>query len=284
MIEAAVIVGLLYVLYRGNVLAPLGYAAPGMAPTGLPVPTTAQAAQQGQSAITYQATGSLPIQTSPPANNAALAAQSAASVGAGAVTGATSLGSTSIAGISGAALGVALAGVGVAVTVFAILWGRHEVRLRQAHDENSAVNLGVTGFDQDVQTVNQMYNAGQIDAATAIRALQQALAQYWALVGPRIQPDRNGCANGNACGHMQGILLGGKQPCVGDIGAACCVGCAPLYYSLYAQGTEKGVNPNGVGMVTALQHGGGPSVVKTVYGSSYGAKTREAYTLQWGHP
>lgn len=282
--EIALLLALGLALYASGNLRQFGLS-PGPAtyrPGTIPQNTLPVAAAN-QQAIIQQVEGGVPInQPVSSINVPGMALSSAASVGTGAL--ASAGGTATILGLSGAALGAATAGVGAVVGIFAALWSAHEKRIAQAKNENAAVNVGVQGFDQDIRLVNAQYNAGQIDAQTAIRALQQILAQFWALTTPQIQPGRDGCSGGQACGTMQQVLASGKQPCSGSIGAACCVGCAPLYYSLYAIGNEAGVNPSGAGAVTVLQHGGGTSVVKTVYGNKYGVVTRNGYSLIWGHP
>jgi hypothetical protein len=197
---------------------------------------------------------------------------------------AAGVGGAAVAGTS-LAIGAATAGIGAAVGIFATLWAAHERRAAQARDENSASNIGVAGFDQDIKLVNAQYNARQIDAPTAIRALQQTMMQYWLVVTPHIQPGRNGCQGGNNCQAMQAVARTGQQACAGDIGAACCIGCEPLYYSLYDDGTDTVVaSPKGPGAIWVLQHGGGISQVKIVGGSKYGAQTRYGYTLSWRAP
>jgi len=70
------------------------------------------------------------------------------------------------------------------------------------------------------------------------------------------------------------------NPCTGNIGAACCVGCFNLALSI--------TSPDGVlaaisGQSTAS---GGPYVsnISKVYPSKYGGRDREAYTLDWSPP
>jgi hypothetical protein len=164
-------------------------------------------------------------------------------------------------GVSGAAAGAATLGIGAAVAIFTVLWNQHLVRKKQATSENSSMNVGVAGWDSDMRTINQYYNSHQIDAATAIKAIQQALYQYWQIVTPYIQPGRNGCQGGALC-------TDGVNHCQGSFGAGCCVGCDNLLH---------GAND----AIAKLTAGGGTSTVPTVYGSKYGGHQRNSYTLTW---
>jgi len=277
MIELLVIAAGVAILYESGMLSSIGLApTPSLVSQGLDSPT---AAQQRQQALISQQNLNL-AQPGTPAgiSKAGLAVQGAAQIGGGAVAGSTALANTSIAGVSGAALGAITAGIGVAVTIFAVLWSRHQMRAKQAKDENSSVNLGVSGFDSDVQVINQQYNAGNIDLQTALKAVQQAYAQFWAITTPHIQPGRNGCTGGSSCAGMIATAKTGKQSCTGDKGAACCIGCVPLYYSLYDPGNWTGASPQGPGIVTVLMAGGGVSTCKTIGASSYGTKARTGYT------
>jgi len=119
---------------------------------------------------------------------------------------------------------VALGGVAIAGAIFGALMAAHAARLKQATDENSAVNLGVQGFDRDLKSVTDAVNAKQITIAQALPLLVQIKANYWALVTPKIQPGRNGCQGGAGCpgGQTGGKgCVTGQCKCAGSIGAAC---------------------------------------------------------------
>lgn len=176
-----------------------------------------------------------------------------------------------------AAAGPIGAAVGLVVGLIGGLLAGHELRAKQARNENSAVNIGVSGFDSDLKKVWQAYKSGQIDANGAAQAIQQGvLPGYWTVVGPQIQPGRNGCSDGMSCP----IQTPGKQPCVGSIGAACCIACYQL---------SAGINgPNGALAALQGQSGStqGPYIaeIPQVYGSKYGAQSRSAYTLDFTPP
>lgn len=176
---------------------------------------------------------------------------------------ATAAGIASAAGPIGAA-------VGVVVGLIGGLLAAHELRAKQARDENSAVNIGVAGFDSDLKSIQAALASGT-DVATAIQGAQLAMSNYWALVTPHIQPGRNGCSGGGYCAPNS------AQPgyCQGNIGAACCIGCADLMPSLN--------NPDGVLAAlngTSTASGGKTTAnILTVYGSKYGTTQRSAYSI-----
>lgn len=212
------------------------------------------------------------------ANTAGLAISGAASVGIAAVT---TPATTSILGgaLVGAAAGAAVAGVGVVVAIAAALYAAHVQRKKEATDENSAMNLGVQGYDSALRQVNAAYIARQITATEAIQLCQQIMSNYWAEVTPHMQPGRNGCQGGQSCPPWPASGNG----CTGNIGAACCVGCYDLV------GGHEPANFSGVGnmyfgilgTIAVLQQGGGQVYYQPVYPSKYGGKQRAAYTLTW---
>jgi hypothetical protein len=197
---------------------------------------------------------------------------------AGAITTAAIASSAATGSAWGAWAGPIGAGVGVAIGLIAGLLAAHAMRVKQAKDENSAVNLGLSGFDSDLRTIQSDYSAGKVDAATAEQAVQVAYQNYWSLVTPHIQPARNGCSGGSSC--PPDTSAQGKQPCKGNIGAACCVGCYQIYPTVYGPG---GVLAAFAGQSTSS---GGPYVadIHPVYGSKYGAKARAAFTLNFQSP
>ena len=264
MLPALVVIGLLYLAYESGALAPFGIS-PGTGIGG----TFTGGVQSGSGGVS----GGLQIQPGSSYGGGAItlapsATPSSGSLNLGTMTQSTvSAGGSSMSsglaalGVTGAAAGAALAGVGVAAGIFAALWSAHLKRASQAKDENSAMNAGVQGWDADIRTINQAYNAHQIDHATAIKAIQQEMYQYWQLVTPHIQPGRNGCQGGAYCPP-------GVAHCSGSYGAACCVGCDDLLNSAN-------------NAIAALQQGGGSSQVLVVVGSKYGGIGRPAYSLNW---
>jgi len=274
--------GLLYLAYNSGALTQFGISPPTpLSPLNNPGGLQ-PSAQFTNPPVTLPRT---PVVTNAPvtsANTGQLAITGAASVGTAAISAPSSFAAL---GLTGAAAGAAVAGIGAVVAIGAALYAAHLARVRQAKDENSAVNLGVQGFDSDLKQVNAAYNARQIDAASAISLVKQILANYWALVTPHIQPGRNGCGGGNGCPPWPASGNG----CSGSIGAACCVGCYDLAggaqpATLAASDGGDGVNPYYFGIggtIAVLQHGGGPVAYQYVYGSKYGGQNRPGYRLNW---
>jgi hypothetical protein len=194
---------------------------------------------------------------------------SAAAAPAGAAT------TAATAAAAGSWAGPIGAGVAVVVGLIGGLLAAHALRKKQAKDENSAMNLGVQGFDDGLRQIQSDFNAGRIDANGAMQAVQVLLSNYWDLVSPYIQPGRNGCQSGAACPSMVPANY-----CSGDIGAACCVGCADLVPSI--------AGPNGVMAAIAGMSGSssGPHTAEIlkVFGSKYGGRERGAYTLDFKAP
>lgn len=198
---------------------------------------------------------------------------------AGAITTAAITSSTTAGSAWGAAAGPIGAAVGAAVGIIAGLLAKHALRAKQAKNENSAVNIGVSGFDSDLTAIQQAFKSGQLSAADAANAVAQTVMQgYWTVVTSQMQPGRNGCNSGSSC--PPDTSSQGKQPCTGNIGAACCIGCYQLQPSI--------TGPNGVlaALAGQSQSSGGPHTadIHIVAGSKYGATTRSAYTLDFTPP
>ena len=265
------IVALAYLAYKSGALTQLGIAAPSVVspvsnPSGL------------QSNVSLTAPPTVASSNVTSANVSGLAIKGAAGVGTAAVTTSSSFAAL---GLTGAAAGAAVAGIGAVVAIGAALLAAHEQRKKQATDENSAMNYGVQNYDLAVKQINAAYNARQIDAASAIQLLQQTMGYYWQLVAPHIQPGRNGC-NATASGSAScPVATPGKNPCTGNIGAACCVGCYNLLGSADPTKTASGGVEGIAGTILILQHGGGTVLYPEVYGSKYGGQQRNAYSLTW---
>jgi hypothetical protein len=197
-----------------------------------------------------------------------------APIAAAATTAAITGGSAAAAGTTaGAVAGPIGMAVGAVVGIIAGLLAGHELRAKQARNENSAVNIGVSGFDSDLKQIWQAFKSGQIDASGVLQAIPTVMQGYWTVVAPQLQPGRNGCTNGTSCP----IETPGKQPCVGSIGAGCCIACYQLSPALSAvELAVQGQSPSAKGPYVAE--------IPQVYGSSYGASSRAGYTLDFSPP
>lgn len=188
---------------------------------------------------------------------------------------------TAAAAGSGAAYGAWAGPIGAAagaiVGLIAGFMAGHELRKKQAQNENAAVNLGVPGFDQGLRQLQQAYKAGQVSAADVQQGVNVLLQNFWQEVAPNIQPGRNGCSSGASCPPDTGPA---RQPCQGNIGAACCVGCYPLTESITSQ---SGVLAALAG-ASASSQGPYMAEIKAVGGSKYGTSYRAPYTLDFTPP
>lgn len=276
----ALIGGVLYLAYNSGALAQFGIGVPSAtAPVSNPAGL--------QSNISFTSPPVAPVALPSPSqvtgvNPTQLALTAGVSVGSAA---AATPASFAALGLTGAAAGAAVAGIGAVAAIAAALWAAHEQRVKQATDENSAMNLGVAGYDNAMRQINAAFNARQIQASDAITLVQQVFATYWAEVTPHIQPGRNGCNGGASCPPWP---VSGNG-CSGDIGAACCVGCYDLAGGSgpAVLGTADGGDGSTPfyfgteGTIITLQHGGGVVAYQAVYGSKYGGKNRPGYRLVW---
>lgn len=179
----------------------------------------------------------------------------------------------------GAWAGPVGAAVAVGIGLIAGLLAAHALRAKQAKNENSAVNIGVSGFDSDLRKIQQAFSSGQADLSTSVQAAQLVLQNYFSLVTPTIQPGRNGCNGGASCPSPASDTAASSY-CKGNIGAACCVGCIDIVPSV--------LGPDGV--IAALQgqstapEGHNVAKIRKVFPSKYGAKQRDAYALTFDSP
>ena len=271
----AIIAGILYLAYNQGAFTQFGMAPPNNQPA-YPPPQPPNNTFGLTPGIGSGFSGA--IQQEMPSNTASVAVnQGAAVAGSAAVL--------SKVGVAASAIPIVGVAVSIAASIASALLGAHNARIKQARDENSAMNLGVQGYDQGLAQVNAAYNARQIDASQAIGFVRQIFANYWAEVSPHIQPGRNGCSNGSSCPPWPA----GGNGCSGNIGAACCVGCYdlagdsnPHVFSVTDGG--DGSTPlyyGAAGTIAALQRGGAVVLYQKVYGSKYGGQERAAYRLSW---
>jgi hypothetical protein len=156
-------------------------------------------------------------------------------------------------------------------------------RAKAATSENTAVARAVPGWDQAVAQIVAAYNAGNISAVQVDSLLSTIMANYWNEVTPQIQSGRNGCQGGATCPQSvapnSGSATATTAPssyCSGDIGAACCVGCADLQLSV--DNMEWAVaNANKTGQATT-------AFIQQVFASKYGGANRSSYLVTFVPP
>lgn len=195
------------------------------------------------------------------------AVASTAPIDAAVVT--TSIASEAAAGSTMAAwAGPIGAAVGLVIGLIAGFWSAHEARAKGATTENAAVNSAVTAFDQSIKAIfaaaNSTNPAQQITASEAEQLCTQVLASFWQGMAPyQVGPGRADQSHGGtACGGVS---------CNKACTAGCCVGCLDIAPSVQSA-------------IAVFQAGGGSATMLEVYGSSYGAVTRPAYSLTYTAP
>lgn len=209
-----------------------------------------------------------------------LGATTTTAISAGAAIGGKVAGSAVTSAASSAGWGAAAGPIGAAVAVgiglIAGLLAAHEQRKKEAQNENAAVNLGVSGFDQGIQQIVQAFTSGSEDVSTCEQAAELLITNFWDEVNGKIQPGRNGCNTGASC-PGQSIPA---NYCSGSIGAACCVGCESLVRSI--------TGPDGVlaALAGSSTSKSGPTSadIYQVFASSYGTSGRAGYTVTFTPP
>ena len=133
----------------------------------------------------------------------------------------------------------------------------HEVRAKDATNENAAAGNAVKSYDQNLAYMVSQVNKGTVDPGTA--------AQYWEKFDAYIE----------AYLQKQVGSPGTSWSGSGHCDKACTVGCCIYYNDL---------NPGTRNVVAALQQvaqsgGSADAVIPKVYGSKYGLQARESYTV-----
>ena len=121
-----------------------------------------------------------------PANQIRTANENLNSVEFKGVAGAAGAGTTAgvaAAGTSGAATGALTAGitfgVGAVVALAAVLWAKHEARIKGAKTENAATNLIVPGWIETIQGIISAYNNGTINDVQTVAELKSLKQLVW---------------------------------------------------------------------------------------------------------
>ena len=73
---------------------------------------------------------------------------------------------------SGLVAGAVTFGVGAVVGLAAVLWAKHEARIKGAKTENAAVNLIAPAWKESLLGIMAAYNAGQISDVVAVNELE----------------------------------------------------------------------------------------------------------------
>jgi hypothetical protein len=263
-----------YFLYQSGFLSQFGIGQP-------PVSNLAQGA--GASIVNQTATTQVAATPVTAAASPVVSTQAIATSGAEIQT--ATVASTKVASAVASSLGAstsiasAIPVVGAAVAAIAsILIAASEKRAAEAKNENSAVAAAVPGWDTAITQIATAFNNGTISYLGAQQLFAQALKNYWSEVTPQIQSGRNGCNGGNSCPGVPNPssdqntgTTASSSYCSGNIGAACCVGCADLNLSTdnlnwaVAQAAKTGVQQN--------------AFVQVVFASKYGGVNRPSYNV-----
>jgi hypothetical protein len=165
---------------------------------------------------------------------------------------------------AGVTLGTDVLKVGLA------LLAQHTARLKDAKDENNAVNQIIPAFDADVTQIAAAYNTGTHSLDECVAAVEAVDAQILAYLQTQVGKPGTAWDGSGKCG---------KQCTVG-----CCVYYNNLHSALYGpQGQPYNGNlaaANGAnGFIPVMLAGGGVVVIPKVYSSKYGLQARSGYTI-----
>lgn len=198
----------------------------------------------------------------------------------------TMIGST-IASSVGSGLASAIPIVGaIAGAIFSSLMAASAKRAAEARNENSAVANEVPYWDNGVQQIVAAYNNGSISLQELYHGMMVPQSNdstvpsgqgvlwvaYWNVVGPQVQPGRNGCSTGTA------VQPSTQSWCSGSYGAGCCVGYDNLKNgAVYVMQAAKQAEANPGRSFTS-------TMIPTVYASKYGGINRTGYTVTLRKP
>lgn len=172
---------------------------------------------------------------------------------------------------------MATAGIQLGAAVLKLgmgLLAAHDLRYKDALNENAAVVQAVGVFDNDLQAIFAALNAGQVTEQEAIQYLQQTSQQYWKYVGQ--YAGKPGVAS-RPCGPLQGGPVGhgacAKGPlCDKTCTAGCCVGCNDIEAAI-------------ANAIATIQAGGGTFGVCEVFpNDKYKNSGRPGYQITYVRP
>lgn len=257
-----------FLLFKSGILSSLNLGTTGLPPTGYVPPPPTLNIGSSINAAQFQQEGQL----------------------ASSVIGTTTSALSSLTASGGALSNLASSGVANSIPIIgaafsaiaSTLIAASQKRAQEAKTENSAVAQAIPGWDNAVAQIVAAYNAGSLTYVQVDSLLSTIMSNYWNETSPQIQPGRNGCGSGANCppsiapNSGSATNSGGANYCSGNIGAACCVGCADLQLSVdnmewaVAQATKTG-QPS-----TAF--------IQQVFASKYGGANRAAYLVTFIPP
>lgn len=182
-------------------------------------------------------------------------------------------------GSSGLPLPVVGQALGALGGIASALLAQHTMRLRDAANENAALDALIPAFDADLTAVVQAFRSGTSaqDCIDALLAIDSNAYNYL-----RAQVGKPGTAWGGP--STQAIGTGNRPsyaaPCNKQCTAGCCVYLNDLRPAIF--GRVTGASTSVMGLIEAIQKGGGTVVVSAVAApprSAYGNYSRAAYTL-----
>jgi hypothetical protein len=150
------------------------------------------------------------------------------------------------------------------------LLAQHTARVKDATNENQAVNQIVPAFDQDVAEIVAAYNAGTYSPSECITALEQVDAQMESYLKANVGPT--------------GTAWDGTGKCTRGCTVSCCVFYNDLHSAIYGpsvapyNGSTAAAN-GANGLIPVLAAGGGTAYIPTIYGSKYGLTQRPGYSV-----
>ena len=109
------------------------------------------------------------------------------------------------------------------------LLANHDRRVKEAKEENAALNMAVAAFKSDTATIFTALNNGDITEAVAVSSVVTVRNWFWQYMKQYVQPkcinDRSQCKSTTA--KAPNGTAGPKQPnpCSGSCCATCCIAC-----------------------------------------------------------
>jgi hypothetical protein len=194
---------------------------------------------------------------------------------------ATAIGSASAAGFAaGGPIGAGIAGATAAIQQGIQQLALHTARLKNATNENEALDQVIPAFDADLLAIQNAFNTGT-SAQDCIQALELVDTNIYTYLRSLVGKPGTAWGGPTDAEIGPGVNPTYSAPCNKSCTASCCVYLNDLRPAIYGR---AGVN---FGIISAILAGGGKVAVPEVYppsDKSYGDYSRASYALVFTPP
>jgi hypothetical protein len=172
------------------------------------------------------------------------------------------------------------AAIGLASNIIQSQLAQHTARLKDAQNENEAVDQVVPAFDADMKAIAQAFNTGT-PVNECIEALIQVDTNVYSYMHSLVGKTGTAWGGPTTAEIGEGINPEYSAACDKTCTVACCVYLNDLRPSIFGR-----VDGNPDGMIPIMQRGGGTAIILGVSAppSQYGNYSRPQYTIELSQP